>query len=121
MKIEGAMEAFQKELDNYPTQDNEGYRPDRAGFKCGWFAAIQWLTRKLEANGDYLYGKSKFEPWHPTMIKDAKLKGLLVNVFEIPECKHPINQIQVFQTNGNAPNFKCTCGAVVMPQSFKEV
>lgn len=35
-------EAFKKAWEDYPSQDNEGYVPDRGGFKCGWFAALQW-------------------------------------------------------------------------------
>ena len=31
---------FEKAWKDYPSQDNEGYVPDRAGFKCGWFAAL---------------------------------------------------------------------------------
>ncbi len=35
-------EAFKKAWETYPSQDNEGYQPDRAGFKCGWFAALEY-------------------------------------------------------------------------------
>lgn len=35
-------EAFKREWEGYPSQDNEGYVPDRGGFKCGWFAALEW-------------------------------------------------------------------------------
>lgn len=37
-----AFEAFKKAWEECPSQDNEGYVPDRGGFKCGWFAALQW-------------------------------------------------------------------------------
>lgn len=37
-----AFEAFKKAWEEYPSQDNEGYIPDRGGFKCGWFSALQW-------------------------------------------------------------------------------
>lgn len=32
-------EAFKRAYDDYPSQDNEGYVPDRAGFKSGFMAA----------------------------------------------------------------------------------
>jgi len=32
-------EAFKKAYDEVPSQDNEGYVPDRAGFKCGFSRA----------------------------------------------------------------------------------
>jgi hypothetical protein len=32
-------EKWKEAWDAYPSQDNEGYQPDRAGFKCGWYAA----------------------------------------------------------------------------------
>jgi len=35
-------DAFKKAWSDYPSQDNEGFRPDRGGFKCGWFAALKW-------------------------------------------------------------------------------
>jgi hypothetical protein len=37
-----AYTAFQEAWRGYPSQDNEGFVPDRSGFKCGWFAALQW-------------------------------------------------------------------------------
>jgi hypothetical protein len=37
------LDAFKKAWSEYPSQDNEGYLPDRGGFKCGWYAAIDWL------------------------------------------------------------------------------
>ena len=53
-------EAFQQAWADYPTQDNEGYSPDRGGFKCGWFAALNYAR----AEGD------KMEPW--TKIKNKR-------------------------------------------------
>lgn len=44
-------EEFQKAWRDYPSQDNEGYIPDRGGFKCGWFAALYYErenTRNLK-------------------------------------------------------------------------
>lgn len=43
-------EAFKKAWEEYPSQDNEGFSPDRGGFKCGWFAALDWKNNpeKLE-------------------------------------------------------------------------
>lgn len=39
-------EAFIKAWRDYPSQDNEGYQPDRGGFKCGWFAALEWVREE---------------------------------------------------------------------------
>lgn len=42
-------DVFQKTWKEYPSQDNEGYQPDRGGFKCGWFAALEYeRNRKSE-------------------------------------------------------------------------
>lgn len=35
--------AFKDAWEGYPSQDNEGYQPDRGGFKAGWHSAILWL------------------------------------------------------------------------------
>ena len=35
--------AFHKAYDSYPSQDNEGFSPDRIGFKAGFFAAWDLL------------------------------------------------------------------------------
>jgi uncharacterized protein CbrC (UPF0167 family) len=40
--------SFIKEYSNFPSQDNEGYTPDRDGFKAGWFACLHWLTAHIE-------------------------------------------------------------------------
>ena len=37
---------FKKAYDDYPSQDNEGFVPDRGGFKCGFGAA--WKVRDAE-------------------------------------------------------------------------
>jgi hypothetical protein len=39
-------EAFKQAWLDYPSQDNEGYIPDRGGFKCGWFAALDWVKNQ---------------------------------------------------------------------------
>lgn len=41
------LEAFEKAWSSYPTQDNEGYVPDRGGFKAGWFAALEWERSRV--------------------------------------------------------------------------
>jgi hypothetical protein len=33
---------------DYPSQDNEGYTPDRAGFKCGFSAAWRLKEKEME-------------------------------------------------------------------------
>lgn len=35
-------DAFKKAWEDYPSQDNEGYIPDRFGFKAGFFAALRY-------------------------------------------------------------------------------
>lgn len=40
-------EAFQRAWENYPSQDNEGYVPDRGGFKAAWEAALKYRDREL--------------------------------------------------------------------------
>ena len=45
---------FRKSYDSYPSQDNEGYSPDRGGFKCGFFSACDVLQPKLAACRDAL-------------------------------------------------------------------
>lgn len=42
-----SFEAMKQTWLDYPSQDNEGYRPDRGGFKCGWFAGIRWYKKWL--------------------------------------------------------------------------
>lgn len=50
--------AFQKAWIDVPSQDNEGYVPDRRGFKCGWFLALSWHKKRIKklmkkAGGDW--------------------------------------------------------------------
>lgn len=40
---------FKRAYDDYPSQDNEGYVPDRGGFKAGFFAAWNLLEVQLAA------------------------------------------------------------------------
>lgn len=35
-------QAFKRAWSDYPSQDNEGFQPDRGGFKCGWFSALKY-------------------------------------------------------------------------------
>ena len=35
--------ACTKALADVPSQDNEGYQPDRGSFKTGWFAALRYV------------------------------------------------------------------------------
>ena len=39
---------FKRAYNDYPSQDNEGFVPDRAGFKCGFNAA--WDIQQIEIN-----------------------------------------------------------------------
>jgi hypothetical protein len=36
---------------DYPSQDNEGYLPDRGGFKCGWKACYNWMIKQMQKGG----------------------------------------------------------------------
>lgn len=38
--------AFKESWEDYPSQDNEGYVPDRAGYKCGFFEGARWQKEK---------------------------------------------------------------------------
>lgn len=38
--------AFKRAWEDYPSQDNEGFQPDRGGFKCGWAAALDWVRER---------------------------------------------------------------------------
>lgn len=59
-------EAFKKAWLDYPSQDNEGYQPDRGGFKCGWFAALEHERKRSEilvkALEFYAEGKHLHDP-----------------------------------------------------------
>jgi hypothetical protein len=35
--------AFLDAWSNYPSQDNEGYQPDRGSFKSGFFAGVEYM------------------------------------------------------------------------------
>lgn len=41
-------DAFKEAWINYPSQDNEGYIPDRGGFKAGWFSALEYIKQQQE-------------------------------------------------------------------------
>ena len=54
------LEAMKEAWRLYPTQDNEGFQPDRGGFKCGWFAALNWCDdERREANNNLKHESSK--------------------------------------------------------------
>lgn len=40
-------DSFKNEWSAVPSQDNEGWVPDRGGFKAGWFCLERWLKQKL--------------------------------------------------------------------------
>lgn len=42
-------EAMRDAWINYPSQDNEGYRPDRGGFKAGWASCQRWNDERIAA------------------------------------------------------------------------
>ena len=50
---EAEYQAFLSAWENYPSQDNEGYQPDRGSFKSGFFAGVKYMkaenTRLREA------------------------------------------------------------------------
>lgn len=38
-------EAMKQAWLDFQSQDNEGYRPERGSFKCGWFEGILWYKK----------------------------------------------------------------------------
>lgn len=42
-------EAFKRAWENYPSQDNEGYRPDRGSFKSGFLAGLAHRDSEINA------------------------------------------------------------------------
>lgn len=48
----GYWEACRQAWLDVPSQDNEGYVPDRGGFKCGWYSAIQWMLSQGYSRDD---------------------------------------------------------------------
>lgn len=73
---EQEFEAFKKAWEEYPSQDNEGFVPDRGGFKCGWFAALRWAdsTPAPSEQGD----EDAIEAWGKEL--DAKGEPRLVGM-----------------------------------------
>jgi hypothetical protein len=45
---EADYKAFLDAYSNYPSQDNEGYTPDRGSFKAGFFAGVRYKKAELE-------------------------------------------------------------------------
>ena len=41
-----AFSPFQRAYFSTPSQNNEGYLPDRGSFKAGWFACLNWLRAR---------------------------------------------------------------------------
>lgn len=41
-------EAFKRAWKDYPSQDNEGYRPDRGSFKCGFSAGLEHREQEIK-------------------------------------------------------------------------
>lgn len=52
-------QAFKEAWENYPSQDNEGYLPERGGFKCGWFAALRYRDDEIKALREELIAKTR--------------------------------------------------------------
>lgn len=71
--------AFQKAWLDYPSQDNEGYRPDRGGFKCGWFASeAYWKEKYTKKYRNQVIDQYYKEYQHELSIIIARM-DLLVN------------------------------------------
>ncbi len=66
---------FIKAYDEYPSQDNEGFIPDRGGFKCGFMSA--WDVRQKEIDRLHL---RLSEAQHYKAEKE-ELRGLLAEAF----------------------------------------
>lgn len=42
-------EAFKQTWINYPSQDNEGYQPERGSYKAGFFEGVRWQHAQLKS------------------------------------------------------------------------
>lgn len=47
-------EAFKRAWENYPSQDNEGYQPDRGSFKSGFFAGLAHRDSEINTENNRL-------------------------------------------------------------------
>lgn len=47
-------EAFKRAWENYPSQDNEGYQPDRGSFKSGFLAGLAHRDSEINTENNRL-------------------------------------------------------------------
>lgn len=72
-------EEFKKHWDRFPSQDNEGYVPDRGGFKAGWYACVDWLRDRFDST------KARALTTEPVSAKHAQKQRLADNYLGLIE------------------------------------
>lgn len=80
------LKEFRAAFDAVPSQDNEGYVPDRAGFKYGYYAACDRLSPKiseLEATVTRLQDAYDPAKYDAVLTENTKLRETLVAVARI--------------------------------------
>lgn len=48
-------------------------------------------------------------------------KALLINIEPIDKCKHPQEKVEALTLNSQPYVYRCKCGVLVEPESFKEI
>ena len=64
-------EAFKEAWEDYPTQDNEGFLPDRAGFKCGFMSGVRWERAQCVAIIEEFKRNWRMQ-WREQLINEIK-------------------------------------------------
>jgi hypothetical protein len=89
-----------------------------------WAVEIAALANaKLKQEATVVYGGKGLGQLHFHDFKSysATQKGLLICI-QPTECFHPKDKIvQCVADNNNADHFECSCGARVVPETFKEL
>lgn len=112
-------EEFLKAYNDYPTQDNEGFVPNRGGFKCGFGAA--WDIQQKEINqlrGDRMLTEAKLQK-----IRDYVAKGLILDPVDLQIAKDLLGEldaktlreklviaVDALEFYSIRKNYDCPCG-----------
>lgn len=79
---ENPIKLFRVDFENYTSQDNKGYYPDRGSFKAGWFSCyhrFQHDLKKLESAIEVIKYYSKFNFDKQSMWNDRAVLWLKEN------------------------------------------
>jgi len=96
----GCYDEFLKALQNYPSQDNQGFIPDRGGFKCGWFSCWHYHERKTKRLEHAL--SKTHSNWEEIAKENEHLKGLLTRIVNIgSEYKQSLHNSDVWNGSGD--------------------